>query len=53
MAWAKRKLGGGTVVLEMSQDQAEDCFYDAVRWYVGNKGIKRYAATQLVPGVQE
>jgi hypothetical protein len=53
IAWAKRKLGSGTVVLEMSPEAAEDAFHDAIRWYVGRKGIKRYAVQNLVPGVQE
>lgn len=53
IAWAKRKLGSGTVVLEMSKESVEDAFHDAVRWYIGRKGIKRYAVVNLVPGVQE
>lgn len=53
IAWAKRKLGGGVVVLEMTKESAEDCFNDAIRWYIGRKGIKRYAVVNLVPGVQE
>lgn len=51
--WIQSKLGGGVVVLEISPEQLEDSFDDAIRWYVGYKGIKRHAAVNLIPGVQE
>jgi hypothetical protein len=53
IAWVERKLGGGVVVLEMSEDQLSDSFDDAVRWYVSRKGIKRRAIVSLVPGTVE
>lgn len=51
--WIQRKLGGGVVILETSPEALDDALDDAVRWYVGYKGIKRLAAVNLVPGVQE
>jgi hypothetical protein len=53
IAWIERKLGGGTVVLEINTDHLDDAFDDAVRWYVSHKGIKRHAVVNLVPGVQD
>lgn len=51
--WAKRKVGGGAVVIELCEEHFEDAFDDAVRWYIGRKGIKRLAAQNLSPGNQE
>lgn len=53
IAWAKRRLGGGVVVIELCEEHFEDAFGDAVRWYVSRKGIKRRAIQNLSPGVQE
>lgn len=49
----QRKAGGGVVVLEISPEQVEDRFDDAVRWYISRKGVKRFAVQTLTPGVQE
>jgi len=53
VAWIRRKLGCGVVAVELTNDQAEDAFDDAVRWWVARKGVKKYAAQNLTPGVQE
>lgn len=53
ISWLRRKLGCGVVAVELSQEQAEDSFDDAVRWWVGRKGVKKHAAQNLVPGEQE
>lgn len=53
VAWAKRSLGGGVLVLEMSEEMAYDAFNDAVRWYISKKGVKRWAVVMLTPGIQE
>lgn len=53
IAWAKRRLGGGVVVIELCEEHFEDAFGDAVRWYIGRKGIKRRAVQNLSPGIQE
>lgn len=51
--WIQRKLGGGVIILELHPEHFDDAFDDAVRWYVGYRGIKRHAAVNLVPGRQE
>lgn len=51
--YIKRRVGGGVVVLEVSPEQVEDRFDDALRWYTARKGIKRFAFQTLTPGVQE
>lgn len=51
--YIKRKVGGGVVVLEVSAEQIDDRFDDALRWYTARKGIKRFALQTLTPGVQE
>jgi len=53
LGWIERKLGGGIVVIELSTDHLDDAFDDAIRWYVGHKGIKRHAVVNMIPGVQE
>ncbi len=49
--WLKLKLGGGVVVIELLQEHFETAFADAIRWYVGRKGIKRRAIVNLIPSV--
>ena len=51
--WLKRALGGGVVVLELCEEHFEDAFADAIRWYIGGKGIKRLAAQNLTGGFQQ
>jgi len=53
LEWLKRKMGGGVVVLEMCDEHFSDAFDDAIRWYIGRKGVKRRAAQNLAPSVQE
>lgn len=53
LLWTKRQLGGGVTVLELCEEHFDDSFDDAIRWYIGRKGIKRLAAQNLVPGFQE
>ena len=53
LEWLQRKLGGGAVVLELCEDHFSDAFDDAIRWYIGRKGIKRLAAQNLAPAIQE
>lgn len=51
--WVKRKIGGGVVVLELCEEHFDDAFDDAIRWYIGRKGIVRLAAVNLVQLQQE
>lgn len=51
--WLKRQLGCGVIVIELTDPMLTDAFCNAVRWYVARKGVKRLAATNLVPGVVE
>lgn len=51
--WLKRAVGGGVVVLELCKEHFEDSFSDALRWYIGRKGIKRRAIQTFTPGFQE
>lgn len=53
LEWVARAMGGGVVVLELCTEHFEDAFDDAVRWYIGRKGIKRRAVQSMSPGVQE
>ena len=53
LEWIERKLGGGRVVIELLIEHLDDAFDDAIRWYIGHKGIKRHAAVNLSPGIQE
>lgn len=53
IVWLKRHLGGGVVVLELCQEHFEDAFADAIRWYIGRKGIKRRAVQNVTAGIQE
>jgi len=52
MAWLRRKLGCGVTNVEMTPDMFGDSFDDAVRWWVGRRGIKKHAVQNLTPGVQ-
>lgn len=51
--WMQRQLGCGRVFVELTEDQLGDCFYNAVRWYIARKGIKRLAVCNLAPGIVE
>ena len=51
--WGVRKIGGGKVVIELEDNDVDDAFDDAIRWYVARKGIQRRAIVNLIPGVQE
>jgi len=52
LAWGPRKLGGGVVVVELTQQQNEDSWDDAVRWWIARRGIQRSAvAVYSGPGV--
>lgn len=53
IAWLRRKLGCGVTAVELTEEQAEDSFDDAIRWWVGRKGLKKHAVQNLTPGVQE
>jgi len=53
LEWVRRAIGGGAVVLELCEEHFCDSFDDAIRWYIGRKGIKRRAVQNLSPGVQE
>lgn len=53
LLWLQRALGGGVVRLELCKQHFEDAFADALRWYVGRKGIKRRAMQNVVSGFQE
>jgi len=53
LAWAKRRLGCGVTVLEITDEHVGDAFDDAVRWWISKKGLKRTAATNVATGIQE
>jgi hypothetical protein len=53
IAYIKRKAGGGVVVLEVTEDQIEDRFDDAIRWYISRRGVKRFAVQNIAQGTQE
>lgn len=53
ISWMKRQLGCGVVVVELTDDHLDDAFDDAVRWWIGRRGIKKLAAQNLTPGQQE
>lgn len=50
-AWALRTLGDGVVVVEVTSEQVEDAWDDAIEWFIANCGINRIAvATYYGPG---
>jgi len=49
--WIKLQLGGGVVVLELLPEHLEMAFADALRWWVGRRGIRRRAVVNLIPGI--
>lgn len=53
IAWIKRMLGCGVVRVELTNDQVGDAFDDAVRWWVGKRGLKKWAGTNIVSGQME
>lgn len=53
MAWAKRRLGCGVTVLELTDEHVEDAFDDAIRWWISKKGLKKTAASVVSTGIQE
>src|SRR5210317_536597 len=48
--WIKESLGCGAVILEVTEQHSENAFDDALRWWIGRKGIKRHAVQQVVSG---
>lgn len=48
--WVKRALGCGAVILEVTEEHADDAFDDAIRWWVSRKGIKRHAVQNITSG---
>jgi len=49
--WVKRSLGCGVVVLEVTDEHCSDSFDDALRWWIGKKGIKRHAVQNVSSGI--
>lgn len=51
IAWCGRKLGDGVVVVEMTPEQIDDAWDDALDWFISNRGVIRVAvATYSGPG---
>jgi len=48
--WVKRSLGCGAVILEVTEYHADDSFDDALRWWIGRKGVKRHAVQTVTSG---
>ena len=53
LGWLARQLGCGSVNIELTEAHLEDAFDDAVRWWVGRRGLKRYAVQTVSSGAQE
>lgn len=50
VGWIQRALGCGSVILEVTEDHVDDSFDDALRWWIGRKGIKRHAVQNIISG---
>lgn len=50
IGWVQRSLGCGAVILEITEEHADDSFDDALRWWIARKGIKRHAVQNIVSG---
>lgn len=49
-AYTLRKLGGGVVEVELTDDQKKDCLDDTKRWYADRVVFRKYIQLQLVSG---
>ncbi|MHC4855934.1 MAG: hypothetical protein ACYS72_05985, partial [Planctomycetota bacterium] len=45
-----RKLGGGIIDIELTNDHKRDCLDDTARWYAERVGFIKYSQLPLVPG---
>ena len=45
-----RKLGGGIIDIELTDDHKLDCLDDAKRWYAERVGFIKYTQLPLIPG---
>lgn len=52
-AYTIRKLGGGIVDIELTNDHKKDCLDDTKRWYVERVGYIKYTQLPLIPGQSE
>lgn len=50
--WGPRELGCGVTIIELTIKHVEDAFDDAVRWWVGRRGLKKHAVAQTFQGTQ-
>lgn len=53
LGWLARQLGCGSVNVELTESHLEDAFDDAIRWWVGRRGIKKHAVQSVSAGTQE
>jgi hypothetical protein len=51
--WIKRKLGSPPFCLEINESQLDDAIEEAILWYNGKKGLKKFALLLIDPAVQE
>jgi hypothetical protein len=48
--WILRGLGAPIVVVELTEEQLNDCLEDAVRWFSAKKGVMKQAVLQILAG---
>jgi hypothetical protein len=49
-AYTLRKLGGGIIDIELTNDHKKDCLDDTDRWFAERVGFIQYSQLPLVPG---
>ncbi len=52
-AYTIRKLGGGVIDVELTNDHKRDCLDDANRWFAERVGFIKYSQLPLIPGQSE
>jgi len=48
--WVKRKLGHPRLKVELTDDQLNDAFNEAVQWFIGRLGLKKTIMINVVAG---
>lgn len=51
--WILRRLGAPQILVELTQEQLDDCVEAAKRWFAAKKGIVRRAVLQIQAGQSE
>ena len=49
-AYTLRKLGGGIINIELTNDHKQDCLDDTNRWFAERVGFTKYQQLPLIPG---